>query len=186
MKTANAIILDDEPYAIKRLEQLLGQFDTVECIGTFQKAQPAEDFVLREDIDLIFLDIEMPEKSGLELADTFLQISPQSTIVFTTSHDHYAVKAIRKGAFDYLTKPIDIDELKDCIHRYVNETQLNLSEREIEVIRLLAKGLKSQEIAERLFLSRHTVDTHRRRILQKTGSKNTADLIQFAIKCNLV
>lgn len=186
MKTTTAIILDDEPYAVKRLEQLLDQFDSVQCIGAFQEVQAAENFVLKGSIDLIFLDIEMPEKNGLELADTFRQISPQSTIVFTTSHDHYAVKAIRKGAFDYLTKPIDIDELKDCIHRYVNEKQLDLSEREIEIIRLLAKGMKSQEIADTLFLSKHTVDTHRRRILQKTGCKNAAALIQYATKHKLV
>lgn len=186
MNVATAIVLDDEPYAIKRLEQLLNQFDQLQCVGTFQEIHAAEDFVLKEQVDLIFLDIEMPDKSGLEMANTFKQITPRSKIVFTTSHDHYAVKAIRSGAFDYLLKPIDIDDLKQCLTRFITEQKIDLTDREIEIVRLLARGMKSQDIGHTLYISKHTVDTHRRRILQKTDCKNTAELIQFAVTHQLV
>ncbi len=179
------VLIDDEELALQRLSHLLTSMPQVNVIGQFTSIDQAEQFLLQHPVDLVFLDIEMPEKSGLDVSDTLKSIVPHASILFTTAYDHYAIKAIRKGAFDYLLKPIDIDELKAALERFSLHHEVPLSNREKDIIRLVAKGHNSKAIGEKLFLSKHTVDTHRRRILHKTGCKNTAALIQYAIKHHL-
>lgn len=81
---------------------------------------------------------------------------------------------------------MNIDELKHTLERYKSKWQSNLSKREFEIIRLIGKGLNSKTIGEQLFISRHTVDTYRRTILEKTGCKNSAELISYATRNNLI
>ena len=106
-------------------------------------------------------------------------------------YNQYAIKAIRNAAFDYLLKPVDIDELKEAIIRFgvsQNEQskkflpsklkkEYNLTDREIEIVNYLLEGKSSAEIAEKLFLSKHTVDTHRRNIIEKMRLKSTNELL---------
>lgn len=173
------IAIDDEPRALKRLEQLCRLIEDCHLIAVFSSCAEAEAFLLRDCPDIVLLDIEMPEKSGLSMAENIQQLCPDCAIIFTTAHDQYAIKAIRKNAFDYLLKPVDIDELQQAILRYQIKKGLDFSRRELEIISLLIQGKSSKEIANTLFLSKHTVDTHRRRILQKSKCKNTAELIQL-------
>jgi len=88
--------------------------------------------------------------------------------------------------FDYLLKPVSIEELKKCIARFKATTQTLLTSRELEIVRALAQGNNSKQIGDLLNISRHTVDTHRRTILSKTNTKNTAELITYAVKGRLV
>jgi len=146
--------------------------------------------------DLVFLDIEMPGKSGFDIVSDIREQVLSPTFIFVTGYDQYAIKAIRSAAFDYLLKPVDIDELRETIIRLditlknrgkINlpqklKTQYSLTDREIEIIIHLLEGKSSKEIAERLFISKHTVNTHRRNILGKMGVRSTGELLTLLIR----
>jgi DNA-binding NarL/FixJ family response regulator len=179
------IFVDDDPKALKRLTNLMVNFKKVEIAGQYQNGNEALDAIMEKNLDLVFLDIEMDDITGLEMAEIINKNSPETKIIFTTSFDHYAIKAIKQGAFDYLLKPIGIDELKEALEKYKSQFQLVLSKREREIVRLIAQGYNSEQVGEKLFLSRHTIDTHRRKILEKTGCKNSAELIKYAVNHKL-
>lgn len=180
------VLVDNETRGLARMKVLLSNFPEIEILNETTNGQEGLDYILEYIPDLVFLDIEMPDITGLEIADVIKRNGWPTKIVFITAHEHYAISAIKKNAFDYLLKPVSIDELKETVHRYKFSVQSNLSKREFEIIRLISKGLNSKAIAEELFISRHTVDTYRRHILEKTGSKNAAELIMFATKANII
>jgi len=184
-------ILDDETAARKRLVYLFDNFlkGELEVIGQSSYPTDALEQIPKLSPDLLFLDVEMPEISGLELAKKLKATSFKGKIIFVTAYGHYSIKAIRANAFDYLLKPVDIDELKNAIERLKlgKNQQINtnaikkfeLTKREIELITHLSKGYSSEEIATEMFLSKHTVDTHRRNIFIKTEVRNTVELLNL-------
>ena len=121
-----AIIIDDERLARKELTNLLADYPEIEIIGESHNADHAKKNIEALKPDLIFLDIQMPAKTGFDLLEE-LSFVPQ--VVFTTAYDEYALKAFEVNAFDYLLKPIDKDRLKDCVHK-LNENVKE--EQEIE------------------------------------------------------
>lgn len=180
------VLVDDEVRALNRVKLLINNFPEVEIIAQFEQSNDCVEFIIKHEPDIVFLDIEMSGKSGIEIADDINKSLINTKVVFITAHDHYAIKAIKKNAFDYLLKPISIDELKNCFERYKSKHQSNLNKRELEIIRAISEGLNSKAIGEKLFISRHTVDTYRRTILDKTSSRNSAELIKYAVKHDLI
>lgn len=180
------IIVDDETRALNRMKILLSNFEEIEVLKLTDNAETAIDYIFKHEPDLVFMDIEMPGKTGLELAEEINKHNLNTKIIFVTAFEHYAITAIKQSVFDYLLKPVNIDELKATIERFKAKLQSNLSKREFEIIRLIGKGLNSKAVAEQLFISRHTVDTYRRSILEKTGCKNAAELISYATRHNLI
>jgi two-component system LytT family response regulator/two-component system response regulator LytT len=180
------VVVDDETRALNRMKILLSNFPEIEILALLDNSNEAIDFILQNEPDLVFLDIEMPLKTGLEVADELHKNSLHTKIIFISSYEQYAIKAIKNNAFDYLLKPICIDELKDTIERYKAQLLCNLNKREYEVISLIAKGQNSKEIGNVLSISHHTVDTYRTNILEKTDCKNAAELIMYAAKNNLI
>lgn len=180
------VLVDDEQRAINRLKILLNDFKEVEIIACYEQPKDALQGILNMQPDLVLLDVEMAAISGLEIAEEINRNNLSTQIVFVSGHEHYAIKAIKTQAFDYLLKPVDIDELKQTLYRFQAQHLSNLSKREIEIIKLLAKGLNSKQVGEELHLSRHTIDTYRRKILEKTNCKNTAELIQYALRTGIV
>lgn len=180
------ILVDDESRALTRMKIVLNNFPEIEVVASIENAEKAMEQILDIEPDLIFLDIEMPGKTGLEIAEEIHKNNLDSKIVFTTSYEHYAIKAIKTEAFDYLLKPIGMDELKNTIDRYKAKIHSNLSKRENQIIRLVAKGMNSREIGDKLSISPHTVDTHRRKILEKTDCKNAVELTLYAVKNHLI
>jgi len=184
MNKITAILVDDEKLSLNRLADLLKLFPEVEIRAKEFEPQPAIERIVKIKPDVVFLDIEMPGMTGFTLVEEVRKQFVFPTFIIVTAFNQYAVKAIKKGAFDFLIKPVDIDDLKDCLERF-NQKQnhfphienSNLSEREKEIARFICRGKTSQEIAEILFISKHTVDTHRRRILEKLGVKSTTELI---------
>ncbi len=184
-------IVDDEAQARERMDYLIKQFlsDELEIIGQSGKPLEALEQIPKLSPQLLFLDVEMPQMTGLELAKQLQNKGFKGKMIFVTAYDHYSIKAIRANAFDYLLKPVDVDELKQAINRLngVTNQEFNLeviknfeiSEREVELITYLSKGLSSEEVASKMFLSRHTVDTHRRNIHTKTGTRNTVELLNL-------
>lgn len=163
--------------------------DDLEVLGDSSDPRLALEQILELSPELAFLDVEMPGMTGLELAELLSKKGYKGKIIFVTGHGHYSIKAIKSEAFDYILKPVDVDELKESIKRYKAHTSggfnpeivqnFDLSEREFEIIQLLSTGLSSEEIAGKMFLSRHTIDTHRRNILSKTGTRNSIELLNL-------
>lgn len=115
-----AILVDDEQKSIKNLELLLADHcKEVEIINTANNALEAVKCILNQKPDIVFLDVQMPGYSGFDVLQNIKEIPAK--IIFTTAHKDYAIEALRKGAFDYLLKPIDIEDLKSCVNRVVAE-----------------------------------------------------------------
>lgn len=199
MDTIRVMIVDDDRSARDRMERLLGTIENISIIAIESHPNKAIERILSELPDIVFIDVEMPEMTGFEVVKEVRKFDRDVTFIFATGYNQYAIKAIKLEAFDYLLKPIDIDELKESIYRYKagnikgNEAanlqteqkyieRYKLSQREIEIIRLLNHGKSSKEISNALFISVFTVNTHRRNILEKTGFKSTTELMLFSIE----
>ncbi len=132
-----AIIVDDEVKAIKSLTVLLESYcKNVQILNTATNAFDAISLVLKEKPNVVFLDINMPGHNGFDVLDSIQ--SEDTHIIFTTAHKDYAITAIRKGAFDYLLKPVDSDELQHCIAKL----EKKLSKNEISVNAPIQLNLK--------------------------------------------
>lgn len=117
----NCIIVDDEPLAREELQSLIKELSPLEVIGSFSNALTALAFLKTNEVDLIFLDIEMPKVSGLEFA---AQISGQTLLIFTTAYAQYALKSYELDAIDYLLKPIDANRLEKSISKAITYKKL--------------------------------------------------------------
>ncbi len=161
--------------------------------------------------DVVFMDIDMPVIGGIEASQKALETNPDLKIITLSMHgdQEYYFKMVSVGVKGFLLKSSDFDEVTAAIETvcaggtYFSQELLcslvrelkpsseprseeQLSERETEVLLLICQGLSNQEIAERLFISKRTVDKHRANILDKTGCRNTANLVVYAIKNSLI
>lgn len=161
--------------------------------------------------DIILMDISMPEMDGIEATRKALEIYPDLKIIALSMFDEeeYYTKMINSGAKGFILKDSDIQEVVNAI-REVSEgksyftpdiligliknmnkkkkksEESELTAREVEILFLICKGLSNQEIADDLHLSKRTVDKHRENLLLKTGSKNTASLVIYAVKNGII
>ena len=116
-----AIIVDDEPIAREILEQHFKKIPIISIVASCKNAMEAFQVISKEEIDLIFLDINMPDISGLSLAKS---INSKSKIIFTTAYREYAVDGFDLQAVDYLLKPISLDRLNQAVDKYLKEASL--------------------------------------------------------------
>ncbi|GEM_PF-7040399 len=185
------LVLDDDRFGAAALKDhllaILGN-EAEEQVKIVFSPKQALRVVDQDPPALIFLDIEMPEISGFDFWDHLKTKGYRGHFICTTVHDHFVLKALRKRALDFLLKPIDRSELSAALERYRAQKstvsldlkqleELGLSQRQIEICRLTLAGKTSAAIAEQLFLSKHTVDTHRRNILRRTDSRSMNDLL---------
>src|SRR5699024_7829801 len=120
-----AVCIDDKKLALDFMVHLINQVDHIEVIGTFQRAQEGLDFIFHESVDVVFLDIHMPEVDGLQLAEQMLEKKPQVDIVFVTAYNEYAVTAFDLNAIDYLMKPVKVERLEKTVERLKKEREKN-------------------------------------------------------------
>jgi DNA-binding LytR/AlgR family response regulator len=121
----NCIIVDDEPLARAEMQSLIKEVSQIEILGSFSNVPAAIEFLKTKEVDLIFLDIEMPIISGLEFAETL----PKNTlIIFTTAYSQYALKSYELDAVDYLLKPVEKQRLEKAISKAVLYKDLLSSE----------------------------------------------------------
>jgi DNA-binding NarL/FixJ family response regulator len=204
-------IADDHAIVRKGLKQIVGDTSDMVIAGEAGNGHEALDKVLKNDYDVIVLDISMPGINGLDVLKQIKSQKPKLPILALTMHpeEQYAVRVLRAGASGYLTKESASDELITAIKRvstgrkYVSSSLAeklafglevdsekplheNLSDREYQVICMIASGKTVKEIAGELFLSAKTVSTYRTRILEKMNMKNNAELTHYAIKQGLV
>ena len=198
------LIADDHHLFNDGLKSLLINELDLEIIGQVYDGNAVIAFVKKQLPDLILLDINMPLMDGIEVAEVLLESYPDLKIIALTMYAEpkYIKEFQRIGVQGYLLKNTSKGELLTTIHSvflgkkmYDNKLIVsnlhsedsfvklhNLTKREIEIIKLLKEGMTSQVIADKLFVSIFTVDTHRKNILFKLNLKNTADLINFAVE----
>jgi two-component system invasion response regulator UvrY len=205
------LIADDHAMFRRGLRETLAEAFSRVTFGEAKTAAETLEFVRCHHWDVVILDISMPGKSGLDILDDVKRLCPRTPVLLLTMHpeQQYARRALKAGAAGYLTKDSVPDELKIAIKkivaggRYVSATLAEklavdlrkdadlplhelLSDREFQVLRMLASGKTVKEMAEELSLSVKTVSTYRGRILEKTGMKTNADLIRYALEAQLV
>lgn len=117
----NCIIIDDEPLARSEMRSLIAEISSIDILGEFSNAPSALEFLKDNDVDLIFLDIEMPMVTGLEFAE---MLPKKSLIIFTTAYSQYALKSYELEAVDYLLKPVDPQRLEKAIDKAILYTEL--------------------------------------------------------------
>lgn len=110
-------VLDDENHALERFEMVVGEFEDIESCKLFDDADDLLDWLAENPADIVFLDIEMPGKSGMQLAEELHKIDPELAVVFVTAFSQYAVEAFELSVSDYLMKPVSKDRLRKTLDR---------------------------------------------------------------------
>ena len=199
------LLVDDHVVARNGVKHMLGTAGNIEVTDEAETAQEALQKACEQDFDIVLVDIALPGKNGLELLKLLRAEKPKLPVLILSmySEDIYAVRALRHGAAGYLTKNCSTTALVAAVckaaagGRYVNPSLIDklagiiggdssagscdaLSDREIEVLKLMATGVNLVNIATALRLSPSTVTTYRTRILQKTGMKNNIELARYA------
>ncbi|MEO5978382.1 MAG: response regulator transcription factor [Chryseolinea sp.] len=207
MSTIKVLIVDDHPMVLAGLNALLSGVSGVEVMGTTANAYEAIAHLKVNLADVVIVDINLPEVSGIELtAKIKSEFKTVQVLAMSTFKERsYVSKMIQSGALGYLAKSASREEIEAAIISvsrgilYQNDELRMLdgsveahsfipivSRRELEVLQLIVDGLTNPQIAEKLFISLHTVDSHRKNLLAKFSVSNTASLIRMAIKHNLV
>ena len=205
------LIGDDHAVFRRGLKETLSEAFPKTVFGEARTAQETFELAQRQNWDVIILDISMPGRSGLDILEDLRRSRPRIPVLLLTMHpeQQFARRALKAGAAGYLTKDSVPDELKEAIKRivaggrYVSATLAEtlavdlrrgadlpvhelLSDREFQVLRMIASGKTVKEVADELSLSVKTVSTYRSRILEKTGMKTNAELIRYALQTQLV
>ncbi|RKL67450.1 DNA-binding response regulator [Salipaludibacillus neizhouensis] len=115
MKRIRVVVVDDEPYSRDEILFLLGKYQEVEIIGEADSGEKALGVIMRKSPDVVFIDIEMPQMSGMELAHSLKSMKKVPLIVFATAYPDYAAKAFRVQALDYILKPFDEEQLEETM-----------------------------------------------------------------------
>ncbi len=191
----NVFLVDDEYIALVRLKDLLSNIPSIKVVGSAYSFLEAIEGIDKTHPDVVFLDVEIREHTGFEVVKSINEKGLFPKIIFVTGHVQYAIRALRSKAIDYLVKPIDLGELKDAVNRIQQrETNIlcrtieessennNLTAREKEILELICKAFSSQAIAAELYLSVHTIDTYRRKLLKRFSVKNTQELMALILQ----
>ncbi len=205
------LIADDHPVVRKGLKEIIEETPDMMVGDEASNGQETLEKVRKNDFDVVLLDISMPGRSGLDILKELKSEKPELSVLILSMHpeEQYAVRVLKAGASGYLTKESAQDELIVAIRKaskgrkYVSSSLAEklasyleidderplhetLSDREYEVMRMIASGKTITEIAEKLFLSIKTISTYRSRILEKMGMKSNAELTHYALKNRLV
>lgn len=210
-KTCKIALVDDHNLFRNGLKGLLNLepgfevvLETSNGLDFLQEAQ-------KKSFDVVLLDIDMPKMDGFELTEQLLKMRPEARIITLSMHgeQEYYFRMVSLGVKGFLIKNSDIQEVISAITTVCSggsffsqelmqslvsslrsseeqNADQELSTRETEILLLICQGMSNMEISEKLFISKRTVDKHRANILEKTGCKNTANLVVYAIKNNLV
>lgn len=206
--TIKLLIVDDHRIVLDGLKSLFDQDNQFEIMGAASSAEEALRFLQSQIPDILLTDFRLPGLNGLELAMVVKQKFPSVKRVILSMHDEaLLVKQILKEGIDgYLLKSIQQSELKMALHQimsgypYVSPeitrmvlADMNsgqpdelLSERERQVLNLIARECSNKQIAEKLFISERTVETHRKNIFRKTNTSSLVGLIKYAFANKLI
>ncbi len=206
-----ALIADDHFLVRDGLKQIINKIDEISLIDEAVNGHEALQKIEKTNYDIVILDISMPDISGLDILKTLKDKNAKVRTLVLSIHpqEQYAIRVLKLGASGFLCKNSLYEELETAIktilsgERYISRElsekilfdkkdshQISphekLSEREFQIMCLLAQGKSVKEIAEKLFISDKTVSTHRVRILEKMDLKKNAELTNYAIRNELI
>lgn len=204
------LIADDHPIVRKGIRQILEETRNIQSIDEAETGQEVLEMVRKGRFDIVLLDISMPGMNGIDALEELKKLKPSLPVLILSMYpeEEYAVRALKAGASGYLTKKSAPDELATAIkkiykgERYISPAVADLlasnlmedldrplheslSNRELQVMRMIVAGKALKEIAGEISLSPKTVSTFRSRILQKLNITSNAELIQYALKNKL-
>lgn len=205
-------IADDHVLVINGLKAMLEKAENMSVLFSATSGGDLLDQLAQRQPEVLLLDIQMPDMSGIDLCKTIHKKYPEVKIIALTNHEQssYVKQMIRNGARGYLLKNIDTKTLVKAVERVVQDETFiqdeirnnmmnevlsgtkstssgpSLTKREVEVLSLVARELTNQQIADHLFVSVRTVETHRINLAQKLGVHNTAGLVKEAYKRGLI
>jgi two-component system invasion response regulator UvrY len=205
------LVVDDHAIVREGLKQILADVNDMAVRDEAAGGQEALAKIRSGEFDVVLLDISMPGRSGLEILKEIKAERPKLPVLILSMHaeEQYAVRTLRAGASGYLTKASAPDELigairkVSCGRKYVSSSlaeklaleldidtkkppHATLSDREYQVMLMLASGKSVKEIADELFLSVKTISTYRSRVMEKMNMKKNAELTLYAIQNHLV
>ncbi|WP_127122542.1 response regulator [Chryseotalea sanaruensis] len=202
------VLVDDHGIIIDGVKSILSKESELEVVFTANKASDILDYLKQHTCDMLITDFSMPEMDGLSLIRTVKRILPGVKIIVLSMHDevHLAKEILKGGVDGYVLKKDTQQELLKAIQevragRVYLSSDINkllimnldnpdegrlLTEREREIVKLIAKEYSNKLIAEALFISERTVETHRKNIFRKTGTNSLVGLIKFAYANNLI
>jgi len=206
----NVLIADDHAVVRRGLKQILLDRYPAAGVAEADNAQEVLNLVCEQHWDILVLDISMPGKSGVEVLKELKKLHPKLPVLILTTHseEQYAIRVLRAGAAGYITKETAPEQLLTAIQKivsggkYISESVAELlaanlsvseetaahetlSDREYQVLRLIASGKTIGQIGRELLLSANTISTYRARILEKMGMTTNADLTRYVIENGL-
>ena len=210
-KPIRILIADDHQMFVDGLKALLKREKDLLVIGEVSSGDQAAEFISHNPPDLLITDISMPGMSGVELTCWVKQHHPEVKVLVLTMYNDReivneilmseaegcilkntgkqeltnAIKRIADNSTYYSTEVLNIMMTRLKKHKTIEKNTSLLPPREIEIVKLIMEEYSSEEIAEKLFISKRTVDTHRKNIIQKTNTRTIVGLLKFAIENNL-
>lgn len=201
-------IIDDHPIVIEGIKALLVSEPYMQILS-FTTGESILEFIKNNEVNIALLDIMLPDIHGIEVCREIKKVSPQTLVLALSNQAERSIimQMLQNGASGYILKNAGADELLDCIHeamkgnlafsKEVKEIMAKpsqralqafpfLTKREKQILQMIANGDTTQQIAQNLYLSPFTVETHRRNLLQKMEVKNVAELIRTAIEQKLL
>lgn len=215
MTKIHILLADDHTILRAGLKMMLNAQPDMEVVGEASDGRQAITETQRLQPDIILMDITMPEMNGIEATRQIKKLVPESRILILTMHEHdeYVFQALRAGASGYMLKEAADTELISALHiiqsgqfylspmaqsvlvgDYLQRVRTgeekdsysSLTEREREILKLIAEGYTNNQIAERLVISPKTVDTHRTHIMDKLNLHSRAELVKYAMRRGLL
>lgn len=194
------LIVEDHPLVAEGLKSILSNSDEFSIHGLAGDGSGFTSLFRTFESGVVLMDIRLPDTNGIELCKIIKASKKKVRVIaLTTFNQQFLIKEmLNAGALSYLLKNAAPDEIREAIRKawrnqstfsrpvkqqinQLTDKSIVLSKREIEVLSLIAQGLTNSQIAEKLFISHLTVDSHRKNLLLKTGSKNSAALTKFAV-----
>jgi len=208
------VVADDHHILLDGLRALLQKQKDVEIVGLYNNGRQVYEALNSLDVDVALLDINMPEMDGHELTLKIKKEYPHINVIILSMHDDagHIIELIDAGASGYLLKNVTDKELLDAIktvasgrlyfsaevsekitavamqqQRKTDEVpEIKLTDRELEILKLISKEYSNAQIAETLFISERTVETHRKNMLRKTNNKTILGLLKYAIENQII
>ncbi|MBI9055240.1 MAG: response regulator transcription factor [Bacteroidales bacterium] len=215
MKKIRIVLVDDHQMFRDGVKSVLSDEENMEVVGEVGNGNDLFELLKSNTPDLIITDISMPEISGIEVTKYVSENYPDIKILILSMHtnEEFITKALSSGANGYLPKDTSMNELLDAINtiykgdnyfnKNISDTILKsiidksknnqnnsknekLTKREKEVVQLVVDGLTNKEIADKLFISIRTVDSHKNNVMQKLNLKSSVELVKYILKNNII
>ncbi|HRS53694.1 MAG TPA: response regulator transcription factor [Bacteroidales bacterium] len=214
-KGVKILLVDDHPLYIDGVKMILCNMQGITSVQTAESVKKALEIINNQFLDLVITDIHMPEVSGTELVKIIKKNYPELKVLVLSSYNYHSIvmEIFKSEAEGYILKSADQNELKRVVTKILNGgiyysqdiisvissnytdnsiskqnqfAQIDLTPREIEILKLISMEYTSNEIAEKLFISPLTVETHRKHLLKKTNSRSVVGLVKYAINYHII